>query len=156
MRKIIIAAAFLCCFDTGASFAQTFIPAVRFYYDNSGKRFLRKMGDICIGEGCPFEEPPLPFKGVPPKDSANGGTAMDNIVAYPNPVTEELSVDNRTWKDGSVATFIVYDMNGKVVIKKELTEAKGSVQFHGLAPGTYMAQYYINGTPLQEWKIVRL
>ncbi len=144
----------ICCFSVN-SYGQTYIPAVRFYYDAVGERIVRKMKPICIGTDCPVDLS-APKLGLPEDTTRNSAPGTTEIEAYPNPVLQELCVNNHTWKEGDKASVVVYDVNGRVVVKKDLTQAKDNLPFRELTPGAYMVQYYLSGAPMQEWKIIKL
>lgn len=134
-------------------------PVAVFTYDNAGNRVKREIKNICVGIGCPPEEAGGPVgKPANPngvknlQDAPAGNLAID---AYPNPTENELYISNSTWHNKDAALVVVYDINSKVVIKKEITQAKDKISFEKMMPGTYMVQYYLNNVPAQLWKIIK-
>ena len=159
------------CFSVCRSYGQISYsgPAVIFSYDHVGNRLVRQIHTICLGPGCPPEEGGL-LGGKPasPRDSTKGGTTTGNDVpaatdiakgivveAYPNPADEELYIENKTWHETDKAIVIVYDIEGKIAVKKDFTQAKDRIMFNNMVPGTYIVQYYLNEVPTQTWKIIK-
>jgi hypothetical protein len=60
----------------------------------------------------------------------------NDVVLYPNPVSDRLTVSLRT-NDFNVTAMAVYDLNGKLVLTKSVSDNQISVNTHSLAPGHY-------------------
>jgi len=125
----------------------TIVPGVVITYDGAGNRILREPGSVCIG--CKPGKNDSLIEGTPLKGSKT------DVYAYPNPTTNDLFIVNRTWKEGDKASVEVFDMQSKSLFKEQVMQAKESMSFEKLAPGTYMVYYTLNGLP-QAWKIIKL
>lgn len=84
------------------------------------------------------------------------GVITRMVKVYPNPATNNLNIDYTTESD---ATFVLYDVNGRVVLKQTLNANQNHVELNGidLPNGLYM--YNINNTDgqnLQKGKVTIL
>ena len=129
-------------------------PAVTFTYDFGGNRVVRQIEVICLGGGCP----PILRHADTTKTTPGSQPVLTNtskVKAYPNPVDNDLFVENLYWTSTDKATVIVYDINSKVVVNQEVSQAKDKISFFNLVPGSYLVQYYLNGNMVEVWKIIK-
>lgn len=76
-----------------------------------------------------------------------------NLSVYPNPASETLNISSI--QDITGYTVLIYDMNGKLVCTKHLTDMKSSINVTSYSSGTYI--YKIadrTGNILQEDKFI--
>jgi len=64
-----------------------------------------------------------------------------DIVAYPNPTNDKVTISHNSKTDESL-TLTIYDFNGRELIKKQLTLQKNEINMQYLPPALYMV--YIN------------
>ena len=60
----------------------------------------------------------------------------NDVVIYPNPVADRLTVSLRT-NEFNVTTMAVYDLNGKLILAQPVTDNQISVNANSFAPGHY-------------------
>lgn len=98
-----------------------------------------------------------------PEDGPAGKNAMTRkspetttCKLYPNPAQGMLHVDHVNG-NGAVCTLQLMEMNGRVLLSKELPGQEGTtdIDVRQLAPGIYMYQLMDNGQVKQTGKIVR-
>ena len=77
-----------------------------------------------------------------PRNGADIGTCLpqylteNDLVVYPNPVSDNLNVTLRT-DAFQVTNLAVYDLNGKLVMSQPVSDNRISVSANGLAAGSY-------------------
>ena len=77
-----------------------------------------------------------------PRNGADIGTGLqqylteNDLVVYPNPVSDNLNVTLRT-NAFQVTNLAVYDLNGKLVMSQPVSDNRISVSANGLATGSY-------------------
>ena len=77
-----------------------------------------------------------------PRNGADIGTGLpqylteNDLVVYPNPVSDNLNVTLRT-DAFQVTNLAVYDLNGKLVMSQPVSDNRISVSANGLAAGSY-------------------
>ena len=77
-----------------------------------------------------------------PRNGADIGTGLpqylteNDLVVYPNPVSDNLNVTLRT-DAFQVTNLAVYDLNGKLVMTQPVSDNRISVSANGLAAGSY-------------------
>jgi len=77
-----------------------------------------------------------------------------NISAYPNPVADELTLKiDRDNLHG--LQFILSDMNGKVILQKNITEKVTAIPFNQLPSGFYILKIIDTVKELKTFKIVK-
>ena len=75
------------------------------------------------------------------------------IKVYPNPVTSQLTIE--TGKNEKF-NFSLIDLNGKVLIKKEVKEFVETVDMQAFIPGSYFLTVFSNnGKQLQTFKVIK-
>lgn len=139
--------------------AQTYSNAVVFSYDNAGNRIKREIKVICIG--CPDQSDP---PGQKPGNSATSsdpasmlGDQNHSLVlrAYPNPLQKELTVEYAAWQKSDNALVKVFDMTGRLILSKNMSASKTTIDFSGLASEAYYVTCYLNGVIAETWKIIK-
>jgi hypothetical protein len=77
-----------------------------------------------------------------------------SITAYPNPTTDylQLKVESETLKDLS---FQLYDINGKLLQTKKLTDTKTQIKMSSYVPSTYFVKVIAGNQSIKEFKIIK-
>ncbi|MCX8478630.1 MAG: T9SS type A sorting domain-containing protein [Chitinophagales bacterium] len=71
-----------------------------------------------------------------------------NILLYPNPSSDELSIKIKDNQIGFPIQFTVYDLVGKQISTYELTQSQQTINISKLLPGQYFAMFSKNGKRL--------
>jgi predicted esterase len=94
--------------------------------------------------------------------SNSGESLEDELKVFPNPFSNSLNVNLKTIIDKQI-TLRLLDINGKVVLKKELGNIKGqriitinSSELEKMAPGTYILQVIANGQLEKNTKLIKM
>lgn len=132
--------------------AQTPIygEAILFSYDAMGNRQIREYHQNEIINLKPNKN-----------QNNNVDTAykiVDNTIivkAYPNPVADELNIQNFNWDDNSKVFVELFDATGKLILQDHVIKPIFQVHFSGLASGSYFVNYIINNESLVTWKIIK-
>lgn len=59
-----------------------------------------------------------------------------DIVAYPNPTQDNITISHNSKTDEKL-TFTIYDFNGRTLIKKQLMEQENEINMQYLPPALY-------------------
>ncbi|HVW98945.1 MAG TPA: T9SS type A sorting domain-containing protein [Candidatus Babeliaceae bacterium] len=133
--------------------------AVLFQYDANGDRIRRWVVIDALLKVRP-KDSSLVDTVVVKKDYpfTKLGSDSSKIVvrAYPNPTTDQLTIENLTWKESGHVTVMLYTMSGDFISAKNLAGAKDNISLQGLSPGTYELIYYLNSQIITVWKIIKL
>lgn len=73
---------------------------------------------------------------------------------YPNPTKGLLKIDLPSLKE-EIATIILFDLNGKEIIKKVATESSNTVDLSVYPPGLYVMRILVGLNSQKEWKIIK-
>lgn len=80
---------------------------------------------------------------------------LDCIInAYPNPVTTQLSIDVED-PEKLKLTAILYNINGKLLLKKELISENITIDMSGFNTGTYLLHIRHQNNNIKKYKIVK-
>lgn len=74
------------------------------------------------------------------------------ISAYPNPVKEFISIDVQKYTG---LYYIIYDMNGVVIERKEITSSKTEISFENLNPSIYLLKVFKSEMEVKAFKIIK-
>jgi len=69
--------------------------------------------------------------------SSVSNPTLEGINIYPNPVSDELVVENNSGKE---VQFDLFDLNGRLVETQKLAFGQHKAQMHSLANGSYIIQ----------------
>lgn len=135
--------------------------AVLFQYDANGDRIRRWVVIDALLKVRPNDSSAADTVVIKKDDPfVKPGTDSDNakivVRAYPNPTTDQLTIENLTWKEGNHVRVMLYTMGGDFISGKNLAGAKDNISLQGLSPGTYQLIYYLNSQVITVWKIVKL
>jgi len=87
--------------------------------------------------GCSAESSPVLYTGI------NDPMSLAGIAIYPNPVSEQLTVEyNKQFNE--TVLLSVYNALGEKVKDIEITGEKTMVDFSTNAPGVYIAEIRVN------------
>jgi hypothetical protein len=79
------------------------------------------------------------------------GTVEKNITVYPNPFNTTLTIQAN--ENNSNSQFSLYDMVGKLVIQKNITQASTVIELN-VAPGMYLYRYTNDAGAVQTGKLI--
>ncbi|OJW78509.1 MAG: hypothetical protein BGO69_00550 [Bacteroidetes bacterium 46-16] len=130
-------------------------PVAYFDYDNAGNR-IRRYQTIAQLKPGPADTTDV-YTADTIKEQFNLNTAKGNVevIAYPNPVTTALVVENKNWQAGDKAELKLYDIAGKLLRAREATCGREVFYFGDIASGVYTVFYYLNGKQLTNWKVIK-
>jgi len=77
-----------------------------------------------------------------------------SVSAYPNPTTDflQLKVESEKLKDLS---YQLYDMNGKLLQTKALTDKETQINLSNYVPATYFVKVIAESKSIKEFKIIK-
>lgn len=114
-----------------------------------------------------FELTVLDDAGLEGKDTVSVTVALgrlaresNNVKVYPNPVSDEVTVEINTGKNNTNLVIFITDMSGKTVYRKEsvssLSSAKFQIDMSNLPKGTYVITILFDGIDRQSIKVLRM
>jgi len=168
MKRVIILAT-LCAYPI---FCMAQPGLAREYgYDDSGNRTFCKVinlvpaltpppqdtTDFIIA--LPLDEEELP--SMPPDftlpDSPQYYTefvAQKEIKIYPNPTTENVTLEIAGWKNLQKGIFKLYSLNGQLLQEYSVISVTTTISLDRLVKGAYILKVFINDD-IEEWKIIK-
>jgi hypothetical protein len=91
-------------------------------------------------------------------------TAIKEVVginlscnAYPNPVTDilTLDVDGNIFQNNAHVTFHLNNISGSIIDNQEVTGSKTGISMENVASGLYILQVIQNNTIIKSFKIIK-
>ena len=76
------------------------------------------------------------------------------ITLYPNPVKSDLHVSISGYEEGSTGECMLFDMQGKVLLKRRIDTSTFQVDMSSYKSGNYIMRIVIDGEPIT-WKIIK-
>lgn len=144
-----------------STFAQSQYK-IQFSYDSAGNQTLRDR--VCINcntskealDSTLVEDVALQEDILEDLSGLNEDDDFSNIVAYPNPVTEQLTVE---WQDTQrqVAQIILFNGIGQQLYQKTVTNRQGSLGLNfGIYPaGRYMVSVFYTDNTKQTFHVIK-
>lgn len=144
-----------------SAFAQSQYK-IQFSYDSAGNQTLRDR--VCINcntskealDSTLVEDVALQEDILEDLSGLNEEDDFSNIVAYPNPVTEQLTVE---WQDTQrqVAQIILFNGIGQQLYQKTVTNRQGSLGLNfGIYPaGRYMVSVFYTDNTKQTFHVIK-
>lgn len=80
---------------------------------------------------------------------AGGNELIENFKVYPNPTSDKLYLETPT--NGVV---MIYDLNGKIVLNKNIENLKNEIDLSGLVSGAYLLKFDSNGS-IKAFQIIK-
>lgn len=77
-----------------------------------------------------------------------------SISVYPNPTNDFVNLKIKKGETRDME-FILFDIQGKILLKQKLTDTEESVSFVPFNPGTYFIKILKNSKELQTFKIIK-
>jgi hypothetical protein len=77
---------------------------------------------------------------------------VNKMIIYPNPADDAITVQRNEGAESGLIT--ITDMNGKVVLKKIITNLTEKINTQQLLPGVYLLQVTENGMVIRSEKLV--
>lgn len=139
------------------TYAQTIWgQGIEYRYNGAGFRELRYYDPNTIIKQKPGGSSEQQADTVIGLQQYKDNVEKEFVRAYPNPVIDNLFIENLYWKDGSQASVKVLDVTGKLLLSKPLLSAKEQIDLRNLIPGSYNVNYFINNEYVISWKIVKI
>lgn len=145
----------LCCLLPSAVCSAGSPIKVRFVYDQAGNRIQRMLR---LDDPKKQELRSMVRDSLGQSDSlllpqANQHMqALTDVRLYPNPTDGYLTLTVQEWKAGSVGTVAVYDLQGRPLLVRSLTEARMDLDLTAQSSGIYLLRVQI-GAIYSTWKI---
>lgn len=119
---------------------------IKYGYDAAGNRISRTIVLNAVQQlAAPQEEPVPAYRDL---------FADININIYPNPTKGHLVIQIDGKKAGQTMDIVLYDMSGKVIIKKTNLSATTDIDISGQPAGNYVMKFF-SGDRSTEWKIIK-
>lgn len=77
-----------------------------------------------------------------------------SLSAYPNPVDHFLVLDSKDHDENSLC-YMVYDMNGKLLISEEITTNETIISMEEFKPAVYFLKVYSKDRAIKTFKIIK-
>ncbi len=77
------------------------------------------------------------------------------ILAYPNPAKDFVTLEIKR-NDLNNLNYLLYDINGSLLISNQITSNKSSIPFSPLAPATYILRIIENQIEVKSFKIIKI
>jgi hypothetical protein len=107
--------------------------------DQVGEFFLQyTVGDMEYVERIPLHYKSEPIAiNITPSSSVNDLLSSSSLSVYPNPSYGHLNIDLRAY-DGETVEMMMYTLNGKQIVKRNITSANTTLDIVDLAAGMYV------------------
>jgi hypothetical protein len=128
-------------------------PTIEYTYDAAGNRTHRDV--IYIGEKKDNNK-----TGQSEKLSWSDKIGEHNIVIYPNPVKEKLTVEIGDIDNAAISQSLtgarmeIYSASGEWIYEDQKLKSKNTIDFSGMQSGTYMLKITLGGKS-SVWKIIK-
>ena len=148
MKTISKALIFLTCLLIAGESVFPQNPAAIFTYDAAGDRTKR------IKDYAKISIPPKSEDLKDKKKIYRDALDEHDISIYPNPTLGNLTVRVTNLKKDTPASLSLYDMTGKLTIKRDVLKETNELDIGNLSNGTYIMKIMI-GEKVSEWKIIK-
>lgn len=95
---------------------------------------------------------PIEISEVIGIDEAKG--IILGVMAYPNPTTNYLSLEVKGFELINLR-FELYDMNGKLLQSKKITDMQTSIVMSNISPANYLLKVKMGSKEVKSFKIIR-
>jgi len=129
-KSILLPIAQACPYEAGPAVHKA--RAILYYY--TGQRYQNSCENMQLSSSLPQQR----LKKV--KDAEEG---VDEILVFPNPTKDNLTVELELKKDESVY-FKLYDLSGKLLLNALLNKEKNTLNLKGLTKGMYLYRIHDN------------
>lgn len=89
--------------------------------------------------------------GVPGSDVGIKEIEKKNILIYPNPAQDRLSIST----EHDIDSIVIYDLSGRVVMRQNLNNKNSNLNIKSLSSGTYLVQIFNKGKLLKSEKLIK-
>jgi len=89
--------------------------------------------------------------GVPGTDVGIKETEKIDIIIYPNPAQDRLSISTKQ----DIDSIVIYDLSGRVVMRQNLNNKNSNLNIKSLSSGTYLVQIFNKGKLLKSEKLIK-
>lgn len=136
---------FFILFISLSTYCQT--TKVTFYYDKSGNR-TSHISTASQG----FKSTSESAKDSLESFSNQGGE--QSILIYPNPFTDEITVDIKGYNENEKGNIVLYNQEGRLILTLDQVSSKNSLNLSHLSPGNYIV-VVIFGKAISKCSIIK-
>ncbi|MCL2436264.1 MAG: T9SS type A sorting domain-containing protein [Lentimicrobiaceae bacterium] len=173
-RKII----FLLCFAIPLFCMAENLPR-EYEYDAAGNRTSRKVVNLppqfTPPPSSPPEDPILAEHSIETEEGSLSPTsqlfpepttseappkyfiekiAQVEMKIYPNPTTENITLEIAGWKDLQTGIFKLYSLTGQLLQEQPVHAVTTTISLAGLSQGAYILKVHINNHT-EDWKVIK-
>ncbi|PLX26212.1 hypothetical protein C0581_04930 [Candidatus Parcubacteria bacterium] len=147
----------LCLFLSISSIAQELISNNGAYYSNANGSLTWSVGEAVIttiSDGTDtltqgFHQSRFSFVSI-----YESYFEDISVIIYPNPTANQFSIDINT-SDISGFTYTMFDLNGKLLCKKEIANNITDVDMQNYPAATYYVSVYKDGISVKATQIIK-
>ena len=89
--------------------------------------------------------------GVPGTDVGIKEIEKIDIIIYPNPAQDRLSIST----EQDIDSIVIYDLSGRIVMRQNLNNKNSNLNIKSLSSGTYLIQIFNKGKLLKSEKLIK-
>ncbi|MCP4551192.1 MAG: T9SS type A sorting domain-containing protein [Bacteroidetes bacterium] len=77
------------------------------------------------------------------------------VLAYPNP-TKDFTILKINNNDLSSFSYLLYDINGRLLVSNQITSNESSIPFSSLVPATYLLKTINNQIEVKPFEVIKI
>ena len=133
------------------------LPRV-YEYDDAGNRIVRKTVTLNLAPPAPPDstetiESQMSLKYLEPEYFVEN-IAQTEIKIYPNPTTEQVTLEIAGWEALQSGSFTLYSLTGQLLQERPVHSFTTTISLATLPRGAYILKVHINGKT-ENWKIIK-
>ena len=123
-----------------------------YYYDQSGNRIRREL--IIIPNPETFSTNTIDSNKIISNDVVSNDFNNINIAIYPNPTSENLSIEMTNMPDELKGLIVISDLQGRKLYQTTQVKQKTIIDFSKYTYGNYILQITVNDIK-REWNVLK-
>ena len=123
-------------------------------YDEAGNRTLRKVVSMQLAPPAPPDTTQTANLTPQTADYFVETIAQVEIKIYPNPTTENVTLEISNMEKLQTGKFTLYSLTGQLLQEHQVYSSTSTVPLSNLPKGTYILKVNINNR-IEDWKVIK-
>lgn len=123
-----------------------------YYYDQSGNRIRREL--IIITNPENFSTNTIDTNKINSNEVISNDFNNINIAIYPNPTSENLTIEMTNMPDELKGLIVISDLQGRILYQTTQVKQKTIIDFSKYTYGNYILQITVNDIK-REWNVLK-